>query len=391
MIIRKFAIGFLTISMVGLLSGCASGQQGLNNEISSTADANGATIKENVTESVVENGVVSDNTTSYSELLDKLHNLLLHGYDGHEDIEGETGLLEAVLMASSRGVADKFGYLISDISGDNIPELIIAEVPIENEADMVRNGNLIYAVYTLVDNKPKLAFEGWSRSRYNYMGNGQFLFEGSNGAMYSMFGAYTISPDGTDIVNDDFYFTYEKDNTFENIGYYHNKTGLWDKSVSEELAISEDDFWKIRLNYSNNIQNINVTPFSEYDVKEAVLSAFWEEDVIAKLKAYDVYIADTASDYQAKVVFSVNKDVKDFKVINLEFESADNNGNIKYKEHVVYTKDILSADKPLMVGMTLEGSIPNYAVSYKNSEGETKKYTVEVSGMDGSLLLNEMN
>ena len=59
-----------------------------------------------------------------------------------------------------------------------------------------------------------------------------------------MFGEYVLSAEGK-LESKDYYFTYEKDEDFTEIGFYHNTAGDWDPKVSEELDVSEDEFWAI--------------------------------------------------------------------------------------------------------------------------------------------------
>jgi hypothetical protein len=78
-----------------------------------------------------------------------------------------------------------------------------------------------------------------------------------------MFGTATLSKDGTALQWNDYYFTYEKDEKFEEIGCYHNTIGEADKGVSEELNITMDDFWDIESQILGKGQRIQLTPFSE--------------------------------------------------------------------------------------------------------------------------------
>ena len=57
-------------------------------------------------------------------------------------------------------------------------------------------------------------------------------------------------------------FTKEKDESFEEIGFYHNTTGEWDASVSEELE--EDVFWSKYDEYGSKTTTLEFVPFSMY-------------------------------------------------------------------------------------------------------------------------------
>ena len=148
-------------------------------------------------------------------------------------------------------------------SGDEIPELLICAVE-ENGADF-SCGSEILAAYTCADKMPQYCFEGWSRSSYHYLGDGEFFYQGSGGAMYSMFGVYTLSQDGSGLSCEDYYFTFEKNEGSTEIGFYHNTSGAWDKSLSQELSITSELFWQMAAVFEDQIQSIPLIPFSAYE------------------------------------------------------------------------------------------------------------------------------
>lgn len=201
-------------------------------------------------------------TQVYGDVLDGYYDLIANNPEEYDPREGETGVLEAIRGKENHEALDSVGYALQDISGDGIPELLIGAVT-ERENSIVY-GNEVYAVYTCIDGKPYLSFEGIARSSYRYTGEGNFFYQGSNGAMYSIFGTYTVSPDGKSLSCNDFYFTYEKDESFKEIGLYHNTSGEWDKSVSKELLITNEQFWQIESDLEKRTHNIELIPFSQY-------------------------------------------------------------------------------------------------------------------------------
>lgn len=66
---------------------------------------------------------------------------------------------------------DNVGYVIDDIDGDGVKELIIADM----------TSPLIYDIYTMDGDVPKLVAASWERSNTTYCGN-HFCTEGSGGA-----------------------------------------------------------------------------------------------------------------------------------------------------------------------------------------------------------------
>ena len=69
------------------------------------------------------------------------------------------------------GDLSNIGYAIEDLDGDGIKELILADM----------NSALIYEIYTLDGDMPKLVSASWDRSNTKYCGD-HFCTEGSNGA-----------------------------------------------------------------------------------------------------------------------------------------------------------------------------------------------------------------
>ena len=94
----------------------------------------------------------------------------------------------------------------------------------------------------------------------------------------------------------------------------------------------------------------------------------WERDV-KQLGPHDVFVAGQGES-NAGVVFSVNH-----KPVFLF--------------HELYTKDVFRPDRKLLVKFTFFGSIPNNGISYTDSTGKTRYYTVDASGKDGSLYFTE--
>lgn len=122
--------------------------------------------------------------------------------------------------------------------------------------------------------------------------------------------------------------------------------------------------------------------------KDPHISAQLKNSIKTALSEYDEFTADT-SDSQVKVVFSTDCKAKKFKVLALNLEDVDDNGNMKFSTKAIYTLDSLTPECPLVVGMTFYGTIPTYGISYVDASGKTRRFTVELSGKDGSVLLCE--
>lgn len=195
---------------------------------------------------------------SYYQILDSNYEIISAGKDNYEYVDGTNGIGE-VVMSGDENAINNIGYTFYDVNGDGVAELIIGAI--SEESDGKYYGQYIYSVYTHKDT-PHLLLEGWSRNRCFLLDDGTFYTEGSSGAMYSVFENYMLGPNETELTYIDYYFTKEKDETFEEYGFYHNTTGDWDITVSEELG--EDEYWNKSAEYSSRIRTLEFTPFSMY-------------------------------------------------------------------------------------------------------------------------------
>ena len=115
----------------------------------------------------------------------------------------------------------------------------------------------------------------------------------------------------------------------------------------------------------------SVNDFHPVYVREA------EETLLMVYKEYHVFNARTADSY-TKVMISTTTAVRNFKVLNLSDCQIDDNG-----------KPELVPGCPIVVIMTLYGTIPNYGISYTDEHGTTRRFSINVSGMDGSVVMDE--
>ncbi|MGN0918052.1 MAG: hypothetical protein ACI4NO_02760 [Oxalobacter sp.] len=113
-----------------------------------------------------------------------------------------------------------------------------------------------------------------------------------------------------------------------------------------------------------------------------------EGDMASRSSSYDTFIA-SSSEPRVRMVFSVKKPVRDFKVLALSATDVDANGKVTYAVDERYVQDKLTPERPLIVETAFFGSMPNNGISYVDGNGTLKRFTVEISGKDGSLFLWE--
>ncbi len=321
----------------------------------------------------------------YSEIIEDFRSVITDGMGDETEIIGDPTVLYEI---SGYEAEYNLGYAIEDLSGDGIPELTIATI---NEMrDGIGYGDQVYAVYTCHDDDVSLAFEGAYRSSYYYKGDGTFFYRGSGGAMYAIIASFTLQPDGKGLDCNDYYFTYEKDETFEEIGFYHNTIGISDKVQSEELDITEDEFWEKCLSLETEVVEIALTPFvEEYPEKESSqLFVEYTSDTSFDEEYCDFYSIDQ-SEYATSIAFSTDGTLYDFKLLSLSMNDVDEEGNPEYSIEEISSYDRLESYRPLIVELTFYGDTPSYGVSYTDESGQTRYFAVSMSGYDGSLELLE--
>lgn len=327
----------------------------------------------------------------YSPILDEYYSLIYYDEVGVM-VSSDMGVMELLASGTPEAVAKQIGYAIEDISGDDVPELLMSVI--EEETDEGCFGETLLAVFHCGADAPVKTLDGWGRNRYSLLENGDVFYQGAAGAAYSIFSTSTLSADGAELICNDFYFTYEKDDTFNEIGCYHNTTGEWDKDSSEEMDITTEEFWKMEEDLSAQVKKLTLTPFTEYTpvsvpVYEVAtkVTADYAENV--DCAAYDVFVADD-SEYAAEIAFVGEGNVKEFKVLSLFLEDVKEDGTPVFATTELYTLGTLNPEKPLVVQMTFWGDTPSYGISYVNEKGETKTFAVEMSGMDGAIVLSEI-
>lgn len=305
---------------------------------------------------------------AYEAILERSVEVLASGGD-IEIKDGETGLLEACYGGT--GV----GYAIEDLNADGVPELILGPA----------DGNSIYALYTGSGSEPVLLLEGWYRNCWKYLGGGRFYVSGSGGVTYNMVGTFVLPRDGQELACEDFYFTYELDESFEEFGVFHNTEGLWDTSVSEQLDMTYDDLWALDEEWSAQAQPLDLThldvPISGPQVQVLWADGEWNGDY----ERVDLSSGDPSS----AVLFLADSPVTDFRILSLFVEDITEDGSITFSSGTLCRLDVLSPDCALVADLTFHGDLPCYGISYTDANGAFWRFAIEISGYDSSISLSE--
>ena len=316
----------------------------------------------------------------YSELVERFRALVSDPFGQDSERDGEMGVLEMARAAGDNAVYE-MGYLIEDLSGDDIPELAVGVL------DGMTN-----ALYTLVDGKPELVFEGWYRSSYVYMGDGHFYYYGANSAAENGQGVFYLTKDGTRLECESFLFT--SLNRDGHLDVYYNETGSWDPAESEKSDMTAEDFWAL----DPAGEPLPLTPFSGTGGGSASGSEF-PVSVQYLTEAGDVdcdWVTLYDGDGAASLLFTTDSPVTEFTVLTLELKDFTETGAAIFSASPVVLEkgvdslpEVMTAGTPVAVQLGFMGTIPNYGISYVDGGGNLRRFALVQSGYDGSVLLEE--
>lgn len=332
-----------------------------------------------------------DYMEAYAPVLDKYYNLIFGPEDAFMDEDDINGLYEMCMYNSPDEVVEWVGYRIEDLTGDGIPELLIGIIDNANE------GTDLLAIYSYKDGKPVFVNGGWSRYTVAWLGDNRFFEYGSGGAIYSIFGTFELSEDGTEMNYTDYYFSHEYNDDYEDVRFYHNTTGEWDVEKSELVEEDMDTTWarydawdeaSITMRFESMAvyeeKTGKVRPETDEKEPEGIY-AYWAKDVKSDYSDYEMVNLDAGDLAEEVAIFSAVP-MSDFRVLNLTFKDVDEDGKLIFDtEEAYYIEEVLM---PVVIKMCFTGDIPNVGISFVQ-DGVTKYYGITISGMDGSLQLIE--
>lgn len=315
---------------------------------------------------------------AYSELVEHFRALVSDPFGQDSDKPGDMGVLEMARAVGDNAVYE-MGYLIEDLSGDGIPELAVGGLY-----------GMTNALYTLVDGKPKLIFEGWYRNSYIYMGDGHFYYYGDNSAAENGQGVFYLTKDGTELECESFLFTGL--NSDGNHVVYYNETGSWDPLESEKSDMTAEEFWAL----DPAGEPLPLTPFSgtggesanesEFPVSVQYLTEVGDGD-------YDWVTLYDGPD-ACCLLFTTDSRVTDMSILNLFVEDVADDGTVTFSATLPGNDcqwETMTPNMLIAVQLIFPDTLPAYGISYRDVEGDLRRFTIELSGYDGSILLREVD
>lgn len=98
------------------------------------------------------------------------------------------------------------------------------------------------------------------------------------------------------------------------------------------------------------------------------------------------YISDDGP-YSVEVLFTTSHSVRDFKFLELSDGDFDADGELFFTITEAFHRDTMTPDSPILVRLVFIGTIPNNGFSYIDASGAFHRFTLNLSGEDGSLMV----
>lgn len=128
----------------------------------------------------------------------------------------------------------------------------------------------------------------------------------------------------------------------------------------------------------------------EESVKGCDVKVVYETEASNASKDYITYEPVNKSEYTSYVIFTAKKEVKRFRIVDLETNFVDDNGNADFIVHERLNVDSLTSAKSLRAGFNFGETLPTCGFMYTDDSGKDRLFALGMSGMDGSLLMWEI-
>ena len=198
-----------------------------------------------------------DCKTAYDNTLEDLYKLISSPASEEMIYDGMYGVYEAA-QALGDAAADTIGYVYNDMDKDGREELLIGNFEGTGSPDVK---NEIYAAFTHDGDTLEPLFEKQKRNTFALTDTGTFYFHGSDGNKYHIVAEYELTEEG--MICKNFYFTYPINGDGNNMGYYHNTTGIWNSEGSEKIDMTFEELEAIRKDLAARTVPVDAAKLSE--------------------------------------------------------------------------------------------------------------------------------
>ena len=120
-----------------------------------------------------------------------------------------------------------------------------------------------------------------------------------------------------------------------------------------------------------------------------VFMSFISDDEMNDFQSYYQYTDAmyTDSEYMVNVIISTDTTVTDLKIMDAEIGTVTDDTTGFKNKGIIYELKELNPENPLLFRTEFPGDIPSRLVSYIDTDGEEKVYSLSMSGQDGSLVV----
>ena len=237
---KKLAGLLLSTLMIFSLAACGSAPAETTAPETTAAPATETTVP--VTEATTEVPVVTAKPL-YSEVMDSYYDALLQGLDPADYMDRGLNYLPGIVKD-----LDQVGYVMDDLDGDGVTELLIGSV----------EEGLIYAMYTVKDGQEVQVIDAGERNTYELTSDGLILNQGSNGAASHGYNLYSFAS-GELVFQDGLVFDAGKD---EQNPWFYTKSETWDSDALEPLDTATAEATEQDL--LDSVVPVSFIPFSQY-------------------------------------------------------------------------------------------------------------------------------
>ena len=193
----------------------------------------------------------SDIDPLYQDLINELTGILKGQDSGKLTVEKDYSVVISWLTGQPASV--KIGYVLKDVDGNGVQELLVGENYGESDA-----GTVLYDMYTIRDGELLHVFDGWDRNRYYLCDNGNFINQGSSGAMQSNFAYYIYAKGDMIFIRSVIYdATMEPEGPWfisDEVPYIIDVEPSWTEISESDANALNDQFTYVRLDLTPFIQ-----------------------------------------------------------------------------------------------------------------------------------------
>lgn len=111
-------------------------------------------------------------------------------------------------------------------------------------------------------------------------------------------------------------------------------------------------------------------------------------DVLEYFNDHIFYAAET--EYASDIIFYTDENITDFCFLDLEIDWDNFPLNVYREVKVNKSFSGLSKDCPIVIRMSMPEIVPFHGISFKDEDGVVHKYSISVSGEDGSVYMSEL-